>query len=238
MTSLCRLSRTHREPRSVHRSWGGNYSGSYALKHPPLDQFTCEILRGDGQAILKLSWIGPERKKILPQLIARLNDNDREVRAPIIIALGRIGPAAKSCLPALLKGMRKRASIEEFEVVTLAQMGPEAKEAIPDLIHAFDVVDETDRVTILDALTKIDPLGEQIIPFLCSLLAKAKIDSLPAENTLVADVCRALGRIGPHASASVPSLMNLCKAGRSSFKRRHSPPLAGSVPTRSKPFLS
>ena len=49
-----------------------------------------------------LSWLGPEAKAVVPELLRLLGNADDNIRISVIRALRDIGPDAKEALPALV----------------------------------------------------------------------------------------------------------------------------------------
>jgi HEAT repeat protein len=133
-----------------------------------------------------------------------------EMRCAAMEALGRIGPAAKSAVPALvraleLKGESPNYSIEDCDRCRIAAeaiggIGPDAEAAVPSLVKLLGTWVNDGGVTnsaIAEALGRIGPAA---VPAIIQCLRDGKGDGMAA---------LALGMIGPPARAAVPELIKL-----------------------------
>ena len=89
-------------------------------------------------------------------MIAALKDKDEGVRGGAAIALGKIGPAAKDAVPALITAIKdKHQNVRWRAAEALGKIGPVAKVAVPALNEALTDENEDVRVAAVQALDKI-----------------------------------------------------------------------------------
>jgi len=122
-----------------------------------------------------------------------LADADKELRKNVAITLTKIGPDAKTAVPALADALREEDS--EFRLAILAALaaiGPEARAAVPALIQVFESRDKNIHRKCAQTLGKI---GKDAV--------KQLITSLNHENNLIRiGSAMALGEIGPAAKSA------------------------------------
>jgi HEAT repeat protein len=114
-------------------------------------------------------------------------------------ALGTIGPAAKTAVPALAKVLRQENGYaQNCAAQALGNIGPGAEAAVPALVDALELRDDAYpcAVDAAEALWRINQ-HPRAIPVLVELLATDN-GVLPAAE--------ALGRIGPAAKEALPAL--------------------------------
>jgi streptogramin lyase len=74
------------------------------------------------------------------------------------MALGDIGPAAKSGVPALIAALGQGSIFHKVLVAkALGKIGPDAQAAIPRLIAIHHELDNTERKSFAKAIAAIDP---------------------------------------------------------------------------------
>jgi HEAT repeat protein len=142
--------------------------------------------------------VGPEARVAIPRLLTIVQGSPAS-RLDAIVALGGMGPAAKSALPLL------RAHVaEEPEAVThaLAQLGPTA---IPALTAALAHADPAVRRAAAWALRY---LGREAAPAVGKLAAALRDPKAEVRNA----AAQALGAIGPGAASAVPKLVAVLEA--------------------------
>ncbi len=88
----------------------------------------------------------------VPTLIHKLKDRDKEVRFNAAYAVGKIGPAAKEAVPALIAALK-----DEYRWVAASALGKIGPAAVPALIAALKDEDGSVRVSAAFALGWIGP---------------------------------------------------------------------------------
>lgn len=102
--------------------------------------------------------IGPTA---VPALISSVNHQAVEVRRCATLALGKIGPDAKSAVTALINSLKDQDNaVRQNAATTLGKIGPNAKSAVPALIHALQDQDNEVRQNAATALGKIGPAAK------------------------------------------------------------------------------
>lgn len=172
--------------------------------------------------ILKDAEASEEVEKVTQALARRINediDKYSDVRREAARALGVIGPAAKSCIPRLLKALTDidpvHGNTDETRAVraaaawTCGRMGPLAAEHVDRLIsmmHAEgDWVPET-----VEALGMIGPVQPNIVPNILDKLERLD-GNLNARYHLRQKGFEALARFGPKAAPAVEFLNRFLK---------------------------
>ena len=159
----------------------------------------------DPSAALALGQIGaPAANEAVPDLIAALNDDNRDLRVASHHALVRIGAPAVPALSDALKGADLRGW---FSIsLALGKIGPDARAAVPALSEGLGHKDRAIRLLAVSALVKIDPKNPAIKPTLSETVA-ALIDLLrEPEGALREWAVLTIGQIGADAAAAVPAL--------------------------------
>ena len=141
------------------------------------------------------------------KLAAQLSSTDRDTRREAGHALEKLGPAAKTALPELIKALDdsdKQVWANAFSAI--AAIGPDAAAAIPRLVDALDLRKSTDyrerdkaqkRMRAAHALACI---GDAARP--------ALIEALKANDTgLRLGAAKALGEMGAHSRDAIPGLI-------------------------------
>jgi HEAT repeat protein len=177
---------------------------------------------------------------VVPALLEILNGPNRDLRVCAAEALGKIGPAARAAIPALIRALERPDRQGETPIPALTairalgRIGPEAKAAIPALnrlLHQrsargfnidFDVVIALDRIGAPPVQKLLDMFLRQGDPFVAKPLAwlgpKAR-EAVPALRAALMDHRRqvrfsaavALAHIEPSATESVPVLIEALK---------------------------
>ena len=93
----------------------------------------------------------------LPTLIQDLKDEDLNVRLKALRGLGKLGPAAKEAVPAMVAAMKADNQVAFDAVEALGNIGPGAKEAVPALIDSLQDTTKYLRERAAEALGKIGP---------------------------------------------------------------------------------
>jgi HEAT repeat protein len=93
----------------------------------------------------------------LKGLIEELQRPDSTVRYRAAMALGEIGPAARSAVPALIGALKNDADHRPLIAQSLGRIGPDARAAVPALIDLFENDGELVKDAVAEALKAIDP---------------------------------------------------------------------------------
>jgi HEAT repeat protein len=114
------------------------------------------------------SFIGrSEIATAIPALIAALKDQDSTVRRWSVIALGEIGPEAKSAIAGLTNTLQDLNSpVRQAAAAALGRIGPKAKSAVPMLIVALKDPDSSVRWAAASGLAEIGPDAREALPAL------------------------------------------------------------------------
>ena len=148
----------------------------------------------------------------VPALIPLLQDEDANVRADAIYALGSIGESTKNArpviVPALIQALHQDARVRANVAMALMQIGtPETlkalKTAVPDLIQALQDRDKGVRADAAEALGMIGEGAKDAVSALIKLLQDEGIH-------VRASVARALVQIGtPDAIKAVKDTVSV-----------------------------
>jgi HEAT repeat protein len=141
--------------------------------------------------------VGPDCAPLVPVLIELLDHPDFIIKAHLCEALGKIGPAAKESLPALMELLKEDPFPATF---ALGGIGPDAKVAVPLLREHLQAGTGNCQTFVAIALWKIEQNAELIVPALLEILND---DRAPHRRAAV----HALSQIGPPAQAAIPALV-------------------------------
>ncbi len=151
-----------------------------------------------------LERIGWEPDQYVEQFASLLDDPDQIVQARAAWALGRVGPAAGSAVPDLVRIAMDTSRLVDprwSAVVALGRLGPVSDPAVPSLIALLGDADADMREASARAIGEISAESDAI-----SALEAALTDP----DQLVRDgAALGLGTIGPPAARAVPSLEEL-----------------------------
>jgi HEAT repeat protein len=151
-------------------------------------------------AIEALEKIGAEGdEEVVAILAGLLEAGDARVRHRAAFALKRLGPNARSAMPALVKALKSPdVVVRRWAADALGQFGEaDVRAAQPALIAALD---DEDRWVRTHAAAAIGPLGDEAkeaVPKIVRLLW----DHGPGDG-----IAKSLGQIGPDAAIAVPPL--------------------------------
>src|SRR5262249_28182326 len=149
------------------------------------------------KAAYALGRIDPEPEKVVPALIAALDDSDNDVGQAAASTLPKMGKAA---VPALMDAMKSdKVKLRNTAIIVLGQIGGEAEKAIPQLKAFLLNPDKGAAEHAADALAGIGT------PAVATLQAAAE-DENPKTRSLA---LRSLQKIGGPA---VPALVDLLGA--------------------------
>ena len=144
----------------------------------------------------------------VPALVEILNGPNRDMRVCAAEALGKIGPAARSAVPSLIRAIERPEPKHEPEILVayairaLGRIGPEANAAVPAL-NAYLVRDQEGEYDF-DAVQALDRIGAPPVKILLDAFLR-KGDS---------NVAAQLAWFGPKAREAVPALRAMLKDGR------------------------
>lgn len=118
-------------------------------------------------------------KQAIEELTRAVTDEDVQVRRSVAQALSKVGPAATSAIPALIKASEMKQGDPRFvfwaryhAIAALGNIGPRAKEAIPVLTRQLGSGDPLDEYRA-EALGKIGPEARVALPALVKLFRAA-----------------------------------------------------------------
>jgi HEAT repeat protein len=155
-----------------------------------------------------LGQMGPGAAPATDALAGLIDDADPRVSSEAVLALAKIGPAAKAAVPALLKSLLK--SYEKGEgtndhalVYALGRIGPDAVTAEPVLTEALKSDDRALAVVSAWALGQIRPASADIAAKTVPVLIAGLTAPLPQTRQAAAE---SLGSLGPLAKDALPSL--------------------------------
>ena len=161
------------------------------------------------EAILALHGIGPAKKLAMAELIGALNDSDRGprpnefcfVRAAAALALGEIGPEAKSALPGLTRVLSATNSYTRIQAAIAIWRIAADTNMIPTLIAELDTTPDVPTCSwILSAFGEMGPVAKPAIPAMLRKLQGSRGVSNAQGIDLSAVGLRALNKIDPVAA--------------------------------------
>ncbi len=155
-----------------------------------------------------LGKIGPDARDAVPLLTNLLKEKKLAIEA--VDALGEIGLAAQSALPAIRQALRDRepeaATFLGAAVQTLGKIGPKAVPVLIELLQE-DGIDSSNRAAIAASLGQYGSAAKSAVPVLTLLIEKDSVK--PGDR---ADIAKVLGQIGSAARKAVPSLVRVLKS--------------------------
>jgi HEAT repeat protein len=170
---------------------------------PPLRQ---ALKARDPSAALALGRIAPPAvNAAVPDLIAAMSDDDKELRVAAHHAVVKVGAPA---VPALAAGLARADLRDWYSIsVALGKIGPAARPAaVPALTAGLTHEDRGVRILAANALAKIDPDNPAIKPVLVEVVPALVEVLQQRDGALRAWAALSLGRIGPNARAGGPAL--------------------------------
>jgi HEAT repeat protein len=153
------------------------------------------------RAVDALSRVAVNDERVIEALIASISDENRFVREKGMSVAPLLGPAAARAVPALVEALQDD-KIGFLAAGALARIGPPAKEAIPALRQELQTAEGYEKLNICKALWSIEEAASEVVPALIELLND---DFDPIRR----DAASLLGKIGPLASAAVPTLVKM-----------------------------
>jgi HEAT repeat protein len=135
--------------------------------------------------------------------IKALKSADVDVRRQAAVALEKLGPDAKSAVPALQAALRDPDQfVRRFAARALGAIGPAAAPAVNDLVQMLRAENREEAEAAVSALAKI---GKPAVQPLAKFLESSN------DPQMVIQVAKALGGMGPDAAAAVPALIEKLK---------------------------
>lgn len=156
-----------------------------------------------GACVKALGAIRPTAKEAVTALEGYLQDQGSSDAA---FALGYMGPAAKSALPALAKAVEtgKRPELQRSAMWAIARIDPEAETSFPIYMKALGNKDRDVRATAATMMGELPARAKEAVPEIIKLLDDKE------EGPRIA-AAKALGVLGIQASGAVPKLAGLLK---------------------------
>jgi HEAT repeat protein len=153
-----------------------------------------------------LGKLGRPEAGVVDALAGALQDKDFSVQLAVVSALEKLGPAA---VPVLQKALQHRDKfVRQNAITALGNMSAGAAPALPAVRAALQDSELDVRMAAGEALTKLDPatpLDALVTELSKQLEGKDEQDCQKALT--------ALGKLGPSAKASVPTLIKVVKSG-------------------------
>jgi HEAT repeat protein len=175
-----------------------------------------------------------EVEKVTQALIRVFGDKYEDVRRESVEACGRIGPAAKSCIPHLVPRLGERSfAVSSVAAWATGRMGKLAACHIDRLISMLQSSRNV-ATTVLYAIGEIGPVHENVIPNLVDRLEKVAAGGgfrVGAVGWRVGEITRGskseyveycfktLARFGPKSAVAVPLMQRFISQGRWSGRR-------------------
>lgn len=159
------------------------------------------------EAAIALLALSPESDTVpLSLLLEGLQNPLPDVHSRAAYAIGKLGPAAKEAIPALVQILKKGLTNERaWAAIAIGNIGPEAKDVSPALLEALrDPSDGIVRLRAAEALWRIERQPTQVLPTLVESLKGAN-----SSERLVAALV--LSQMGPAAKDALPELVQAIK---------------------------
>jgi HEAT repeat protein len=155
-----------------------------------------------------LGQMGPTAAPAATALAKLAADEDVNLATEAVLALAKMGPAAKIAVPTLCAALQKEGTNAHAIVLALGDIGPDAAVAEPLLLKAMASKDASLAVMAASALTQIQPRSAKAAAKVIPVLVAALSDSLPETRKAAAE---SLGDLGPLAREAAPALQKAAK---------------------------
>lgn len=160
-------------------------------------------------AAIALARIGNGTGNVVPALIARLEDENAQIRIAAAEALGNIGPAAESASGPLIDVIENRDEevlVREYAIAAVARVAPTAPVVSATLVDAVAESNALIYQAAVAALVDIglsgrEAIGDDVAGLVSALRAPDTARRLSA--------ARGLGELGPYARSAVPALTEI-----------------------------
>jgi len=123
-------------------------------------------------AITALTSISSDPSVVVPQLVKVLGDDQWEVRRDASVALGKIGPDAKSAVPVLFR-MLDSEDDRDAARGALRAIDDADVDAVPVLLEGLESEDRRRRYYAVSLLRKIGPPAKDALPALKKILEES-----------------------------------------------------------------
>jgi HEAT repeat protein len=164
-------------------------------------------------------------EKVVKALIADFDDKYEDVRREAVTSCGRIGPAAKGCLPAIDARLADVLPVCNAAAWTCGRMGPPARSKVDRLVALLSEthVDHNQERTgaVPEALGYLGPVNSNVVPNLVDKLERYHagtafyVQEPGALMRLYAlEILRAFVRMGPGAKQAIPYLRRMVDSPR------------------------
>ena len=163
----------------------------------------------------------------MPALVDALGENDAKdkpesrVSLAAAVSLGRIGPAAREALPALLELAKKGddLKLQIRAIGALGAIGDQAEAVVPALLAA--VKDPKVRGIAVRSLGRMGPKrAKEIVPALLKALDVSDMKDKADADLAQFNAIFALVEMGPAARVAVPKIEEILKDPNSGFQAR------------------
>lgn len=168
--------------------------GFLSDENPRIRSYILACLRG----------LAPYDEETEKAILRALTDADPQVRDSAVSLAPRLGSLKPKAFPILLKRFEERGSC----IQELTEFGPMAKQALPAMKAKLPASEGYSKLSICEALWKIEKNTDLVVPALIDLLND---DFGP----LRVDAAQLLGEIGPPSKVAIPTLKKMVE---------HSPP--------------
>jgi HEAT repeat protein len=185
----------------------GNMLSALATLGPPavprlVDAIQHKNLRGDIMRIL--ADMGPAAALATEPLSKLLTDDDTKVSVQAALTLARIGPEAKSAVPALIEALRRPHAANRHAIIfALGRIGPAAVAAQPLLVKGMQSHDRALASMCAWATTQIQPNSAEVIAKALPIIIASFAEPLPESRAAAAE---ALEDLGAQAKPAIPAL--------------------------------
>lgn len=189
--------------------------GEVAFDRRPLRYWTRQLQSGPAEraaALHRLRDGGPEAVPVLTNLLTHTGGRDPELRWTAAQVLGEIGPDASAAETALLSGLRDPdPHVRAVCAAALPLVSVPPETAVPALVEQLERVP---TVALIDALSDYRGGASGAIAALVAI-----IDDEGAELDLRRSALHALGRIGPDAADTLPTVLNALRNAHPAIRR-------------------
>jgi HEAT repeat protein len=148
-------------------------------------------------------------KEALPALIDALSDKNAETRGEILLAIGALGPEAKSAVAAVGKALKDpEEDVRYAACYALGKIGPAAISVKEELVKNLDSSDRHLAMVSAWALAKIQPGCENVSPKSLPIFIKALEDENAVVRIEAVESIACLGRLAKDAVPALKKLLN------------------------------
>lgn len=180
----------------------------------------------------RLAWAiglaGEGASPLLPRLVAVYRgEKDRDVQRALLRSFGKIAPTSREVVDLLLEELASPVFGRDA-VPVFGALGPAARPAVPALTAVLGWEDSSSRISAAIALgailaaSPVSPGGADPLPTAVAALGRALGDP---HLSVRLESAKALGQIGPAASAAIPALIAVLELedGETADRSLHGP---------------